>query len=181
MKGMVFVELLEMAEQLLGEDVVDGILDGAGLASGGAYTAVGNYPCAELMTLVRALSAHTGAAEPDLQRAFGRWMHDRFVKLYPGFFVDKPDALSMLTAIEDEVHVEVRKLYPEVELPTFATQRPSPDELRLTYRSPRPLVDFCHGLVEACVDHFGTPAQIARRDLVSPGESAAEFTVRMGA
>lgn len=178
-KGMVFVELLEMAESILGEDAVDEVLAKADLASDGAYTAVGNYPCSELMALVKAFSDHSGAEVPDLQRAFGRWMHDRFVKSYPAFFRDKPDALSMFEAIEGEVHVEVRKLYPDVELPTFDTERPRPDELRMTYSSPRPLADFCHGLVEACVDHYGTPASIDRRDETLPGMNRAEFTVRL--
>lgn len=176
---MVFVELLEMAELILGEDAVDEVLANTPLSTGGAYTAVGNYSCTELMTLVKAFSDYSGADVPDLQRAFGRWMHDRFVKSYPGFFKDKPDALSMFEAIEGEVHVEVRKLYPDVELPTFDTERPQPDELRMTYSSPRPLADFCHGLVEACVDHYGTPASIDRRDIVVPGVNTSEFTVRL--
>ncbi len=181
MKGMVFVELLEMAESILGEDAVDDVLAKTDLASGGAYTAVGNYSCTELMTLVKAFSDHSGAGVSDLQRAFGRWMHGRFVKSYPGFFRDKPDALSMFEAIEGEVHVEVRKLYPDVELPTFDTERPSPDELKLIYTSPRPLTDFCHGLIEACVDHYGVSAEIDRRDIPVQGASSAEFTVRISA
>lgn len=178
-KGMVFVELLEMAESILGEAAVDEVLAKADLPSGGAYTAVGNYACSELMALVKAFSDHSGAGVDTLQRAFGRWMHDRFVKSYPGFFRDKPDALAMFEAIEGEVHVEVRKLYPDVELPTFDTERPAPGELRMTYSSPRPLADFCHGLVEACVDHYGTPADIHRRDLALPGLNRAEFTVQL--
>jgi hypothetical protein len=180
-KGMVFVELLEMAESILGEEAVDAVLSKADLASGGAYTAVGNYSCTELMTLVKAFSDFSGAGVPDLQRAFGRWMHERFVKSYPGFFRDKPDALSMFEAIEGEVHVEVRKLYPDVELPRFDTERPTEGELKLIYTSPRPLTDFCHGLIEACVDHYGVPAAIDRQDLAVPGLSSAAFTVRLSA
>jgi hypothetical protein len=178
---MVFVELLEMAESILGEDVVDEVLAKADLASGGAYSAVGNYPCAELMTLVKAFSDHSGAAVPDLQRAFGRWMHERFVKSYPGFFKDKPDVLSMFESIEGEVHVEVRKLYPDVELPRFDTERPTPDALKMVYTSPRPLTDFCHGLIEACIEHYGVSAEIDRRDIPVHGASSAEFTVRLSA
>lgn len=181
MKGMVFVELMQMAEATLGEEVVDDILDSLELASGGAYNSVGNYPCSELMTIVGAFSAHTGASAADLQRMFRRWMHGRFVTSYPAFFMDKPDALSMFEAIENEVHVEVRKLYPEVELPTFDTERLAADRLRMTYRSPRPLSDFCHGLIEACLEHFGRPGTIERRDICRAGESMAEFQITLAA
>ena len=42
MKGMVFVELLHMDEDALGEDAVEDILDRFDIASGGAYGAFGN-------------------------------------------------------------------------------------------------------------------------------------------
>ena len=177
MKGIVFVELVEMAESLLGEAVVDDIIDSCDLPSGGAYTVVGNYPCSELMTLVQALSSHTGTSEDALQRHFGHWMHAHFAKAYPAFFTNKSDALDMLAAIEDEVHVEVRKLYPEAELPRFDVTERTGTGMCMVYRSPRPLSDFCHGLVEACVDHFGRPAEIRRRDLDHPVDAVSEFTI----
>lgn len=60
MKGVIFVELLAMAEDAFGEDAVDRVIDDTALPSGGAYTAVGNYPCEELIALVRGFSAHSG-------------------------------------------------------------------------------------------------------------------------
>ena len=181
MKGIVFVELVRMAETVIGEDAVDDILDACELSTGGAYSAVGNYPCSELITLVEAFSRHTGTPSADLQRLFGKWMHAQFVTNYPAFFTDKPDALAMLAAIEDEVHVEVRKLYPDAELPRFETERLGADGLRMTYRSPRPLSDFCHGLVEGCVDHFGRGADIEREHLPSSTEHACAFTINLHA
>lgn len=181
MKGMVFTELLSMAEQAMGEDVVDEVLDSLPLSTGGAYNAVGNYPCSELMMIVGALSDRSGAPVPDLQRAFGTWMLGRFAQSYPQFFRDKPDPLTMLEAIEDEVHVEVRKLYPDAELPTFATERLAPEVLRLTYRSPRALVPFCHGLIDACISHFGRTAVTEVEDRSQPGHADATFTIRLAA
>ena len=184
MKGIVFVELLEMAESLLGEDVVDDILSSSELTSGGAYTSVGIYPCSDLMTLVQAFSAVSQVPAADLQRKFGHWMLQRFAQGYPEFFLGKPDALTMLESIEGEVHVEVRKLYPEVELPRFDSLRlpggpGQGDGLQLTYQSPRPLGDFCHGLVEACVDHFGHPATVSKENIVQSGAVASRFTIRL--
>ncbi|MFV0303780.1 MAG: heme NO-binding domain-containing protein [Paracoccus sp. (in: a-proteobacteria)] len=180
MKGIVFSELIAMAEELLGEEAVDDVLTGSDLASGGAYTSVGNYPCGELMTLVAAFSARGAIPAADLQRRFGRWMQGRFHAGYPLFFADKPDALAMLEAIEGEVHAEVRKLYPDAELPRFDSRRlPGEEGLELVYHSPRPLGDFCHGLIEACIAHFGRPARIDRRDLPAPEGMSIRFTIRM--
>ncbi|MGB0438917.1 MAG: heme NO-binding domain-containing protein [Paracoccaceae bacterium] len=177
MKGMVFVELLDMADSLLGEDVVDKVLNEVDLSTGGAYSAVGNYPCIELMALIQAFSSHSGASVTDLQIRFGRWMWNRFVRSYPDFLADKRDAFAMLEAIEGEVHVEVLKLYPDAELPKFDTERLD-DGLRMVYSSPRPLMAFCQGLIEACLDHFGQKENITLRNLSTERCTIAEFTIR---
>lgn len=180
MKGVVLVELLEMAESLLGEEVVDEVLAELPLSTGGAYVSVGRYPCSELMALVQAFSARSGIAADALQKRFGEWMHGHFVAGYPNFYAGKPDALAMLEAIEGEVHAEVLKLYPDAELPRFDSARSADGRgLTLTYRSPRPLGDFCHGLVEACIAHFGDKAAVTRTDRPAPGESIVEFQIRL--
>jgi len=178
MKGVVFVELLAMAEDTFGEDAVDEVIEKASLPSGGAYTSVGNYPCGELMALVQGFSSFSGIPATELQRLFGHWMMNSFARHYPQFFAGLAGSLDMLEAIEDEIHVEVRKLYPDADLPTFDAKRHGPDSLDLTYRSPRPLADFCQGLIEACAEHFGETARIARTDRTEDGLTVAEFRVR---
>jgi hypothetical protein len=142
MKGIVFVELLAMAEDAFGEDTVDRVIDEAALDSGGACTAVGNYPCDELLALAGGFSAHSGISGADLQRLFGHMMMQSFGRNYPGFFTGKSGSLEMLESIEGEIHVEVRKLYPDAELPAFDTVCHGADAMDMTYHSPRPLADF---------------------------------------
>ena len=178
MKGIVFVELLAMAEDTFGEEVVDRVIDAAALPSGGAFTSVGNYPCEELMTLIRGFSTHSGIPGAELQRIFGHWMMQSFDRHYPQFFAGRGGSLDMLEAIEGEIHVEVRKLYPDADLPSFDTTRHGPGSLDMTYRSPRPLADFCQGLIEACTERFGETAHITRTDLGSVGQTVAAFQIR---
>ena len=168
MKGTVFVELLKMAEDAFGEDVVDDVLDKADLENNGAYTTVGNYSCSELVKIVEAFSDHSGLSPEVLQRKFGQWMMGHFGEHYPEFFEGKTNSFDMLEAVDGEIHVEVRKLYPDAELPRFETERKSENHMVVAYSSPRPLVGFCHGLIEACVDRFDEKADIDR------GETAAE-------
>jgi hypothetical protein len=178
MKGIIFVELVAMAEDAFGEDVVDRVIAAAELPSGGAYTRVGNYPCEELMALIRGFSAQGGIPGSDLQRLFGHWMMQSFGRHYPQFFEGRDGSIDMLEAIEGEIHVEVRKLYPDADLPSFDTIRHGPKSLDLTYRSPRPLADFCHGLIEACTERFGETASISRTDLGGEGQTVAAFRIR---
>jgi len=178
MKGIVFFELLAMAEDTFGEAVVDGVIEKAGLPSGGAFTTVGNYPCEELMVLIKGFSVHSGIPGAELQRLFGHWMMQSFDRHYPQFFQGRGGSLDMLEAIEGEIHVEVRKLYPDADLPSFATTRHGPGVLDLTYRSARPLADFSQGLIEACTVRFGETANITRTDLGGEGQTVAAFQIR---
>ncbi|TCL08765.1 heme-NO-binding protein [Shimia isoporae] len=178
MKGVVFVELIRMAESVMGEEAVDDILDTIDLETDGAFSTVGNYPCSELLRLVGAFGTHLDAPVDALQVQFGHWMFGRFVENYPAFFANKTDGFDMLDSIENEVHVEVRKLYPEVELPTFATDRPAEGQLRMVYSSERPLQHFCRGMLESCMDHFGHTYTVDMVDKSSDSTHSAEFLVQ---
>lgn len=169
MKGVVFVELLSMAEDALGEDVVDDILASCDLPSGGAYATVGTYSCEELFTLVGEISKRSGIASEDLQRAFGQKMMSYFSQNFPDFFEGRTHCFEMLERIDDDIHVEVRKLYPDAELPRFETHRRSDTSLDLIYESPRPLEEFCNGLIQACVAEFGQEADVT----MTPGADGA--------
>jgi hypothetical protein len=164
MKGVVFTEFLDMVEEKFSADVVDDIIVDAELPSGGAYTAVATYPHAELGKLVIQLSRRTGAKVPDLLKAYGRHLFGRFLSGYPVFFKDVQDSFEFLQTIEGLVHVEVRKLYPDAELPSFESTQIAPDRMQMIYRSPRCLGDFAQGLMEGCFEHFKQRVDVARTD-----------------
>lgn len=179
MKGTIFVELVKMAEDAFGEDVVDEVLEKADLENGGAFTTVGNYPCSELVKIVTAFSEHSGISPADLQRKFGHWIMAHFAEEYADIFASKKNSFEMLEAVDGEIHVEVKKLYPEAELPVFATARLAPEHLEMVYSSPRPLVEFCHGMIEACLEKFDETASISQCP-VSGNKDATKFDVVLG-
>jgi hypothetical protein len=161
MKGLVFTEFMEMVESTWSFDMVDAIIADAQPGSGGAYTAIGNYPAQEIVALISALAARTEIPMPDLIRGFGKHLFGRFTKMYPDFFRDVDDSFQFLSGIEDVIHAEVRKLYPDAELPTFQVERTT-DRLVLTYFSSCPFADLAHGLIEGCLAHFGEMHSLER-------------------
>ena len=176
MKGLVFVELLSMADQQFGEDAVDSVLDTAKLPSGGAYTRVGYYPCEELVILVDAFSKISDIPSSELERIFGNWVLDAFSVAYPDMFVRYASPFDMLEAIEKEIHVEVRKLYPDAELPSITTLRKG-NNLHLHYESDRPLANFCLGLIEGCFEKYKQKADITFIDQSGPLGGEANFHI----
>ena len=177
MKGIVFCEFVEMMEAEFSAEMADEIISSTDLESGGAYTAVGTYDHHEMLALVTQLSEKTGAPVPDLVRAFGRYLFGRFVELYPAFFEGVDGAFSFLDRIEEHVHVEVRKLYPDAELPTFATSRPDDDTMVMVYQSRRPFADLAHGLIEGCITHYDEPVNVESEDLSNDDRTHVRFTL----
>src|SRR6266540_2882152 len=119
MKGMIFTEFLEMVEDHFSPEVADRIIEACHLPSGGAYTAVGTYDHHEMVQLVTELSRESGIAVPALLHLFGKHLFGRFVANYPQFFEGIDSAFDFLEKIHSYIHVEVRKLYPDAELPSF--------------------------------------------------------------
>ena len=77
MKGMIFTEFLDMVGDRFGLAVKDRVINAAGGAHDGAYTAVGNYDHREMVAMAQELSAATQLPLRDLLIAFGRatWPH----------------------------------------------------------------------------------------------------------
>jgi hypothetical protein len=161
MKGMVFTEFLEMVESKFSAHMVDDIIEEANLPHGGAYTSVGAYDHSELVTLVSALSKRTDIAVPSLVHAFGEHLFVRFTQLFPRFFVEVTSAMDFLEGIEGVIHPEVRKLYPDAQLPSFVCTRSS-NGLEMVYSSPRHFGDLAEGLIQGAVKHFGEAIQVSR-------------------
>lgn len=175
MKGMVFAEFLEMVEEKFSSDMVDRIIDSAALRSGGAYTTVGTYDHREMIELVTCLSRETGIPAPELIRTFGTHMFGRFHLLFPKYFEDVSSTFDFLRRVEDYIHIEVRKLYPEAELPSFTCESPHPHQLSLTYHSSRPFAALAEGLIRGCIAHYREPVELEVEDLSGGKGTAARF------
>ncbi|MEZ6135176.1 MAG: heme NO-binding domain-containing protein [Pirellulaceae bacterium] len=174
MKGIVFTELIEMVEKDLGFEIADRMISNSNTPNAGAYTTVGTYDHRELIELVVSLSGESGIPVAELVRIFGKHLFQTFVRLYPGFFERVETALDFLPSIETYIHVEVRKLYPDAELPTFQSER-TESGLTLTYQSKRPFADLAEGLILAAIDHFGDTLSLRRIDLDKQDGTAARF------
>jgi len=106
-----------------------------------------------------------------LLHTYGKHLFSRFVVLYPEFFESGANAFDLLERVEGMIHTEVRKLYPDAELPSFEYRRDGNRELEMHYRSNRPLADFAAGLIDGCVAHFGDAIEVSRRDSANPPDS----------
>lgn len=165
MKGMVFTEFLDFVSQKFDDDTVDDIIADANPPNGGAYTSVGTYDHRELQALITALVKRTGADTTELLRGFGRYLCTSFHRGFPSFFERTPDLFDFLESVDRHIHVEVRKLYPDAELPTFKTHARDAQLLELDYRSCRPLAALAEGLILGAADHYKQSVRVRQAPL----------------
>lgn len=165
MKGIVFREFIDMVESQFSLETADAIIAASTLSTEGAYTSVGTYPHEEMVQLVTHLSRETGIPVRDLLMHFGRHLFKRFAVVHPDHVLSYQTAFDLLRRLDGNIHVEVRKLYNDAELPSFTYEQLSDDSMVFIYSSHRKLADFAQGLIEGCIAHFDESLRIEREDL----------------
>ncbi|MFY8132172.1 MAG: heme NO-binding domain-containing protein [Bacteroidia bacterium] len=160
MKGIVFTELMEMVESQFGIEMVDRIIQPQELVSKGVFTSVGTYPFSDLVSILGHLSQATGAGIPELEKAFGQYLAGRFSKLYLPFFQRVNSVFELLNEVDSYIHIEVKKLYPDAELPQFDTIKMDSAHIEMIYRSQRKMFPFAEGLIDASATYYQQKVKI---------------------
>ena len=177
MKGIVFTEFLELVEEKFGMEMVDSIIEASELESEGVYTAIGTYNFSEMLSLLTNLSERTNISIDDLLLVYGEHFFGVIERSYKGLVDTYKDPIDMLSSIENHIHVEVRKIYPEAELPTFIVEEKSEDLLIMVYKSSRAMYYFGLGLMNRTFKHFNTTAEITLEKLTEDG-TEVRFIIR---
>jgi len=107
--------------------MVDDLITSSDLKSEGAYTAIGTYDFSEMSQLITHLSNKTEIPIDDLLLLYGEHFFSVIEKNYPAMLEQYSDPLEMLSSIENHIHVEVRKIYNDAELPTFEILERTPE------------------------------------------------------
>jgi len=169
MKGIVFTEFLELVEEKFGLEMVDHIIENSDLESNGVYTSVGTYSFSEMLQLLQHLSKNTGISIDDLLLVYAEHFFGVIEKSYPGLLASYKDPIEMISSIEDHIHVEVRKIYPDAELPTFEVVEKTKDSLVMIYTSSRAMHHFGLGLMNKTFEHFNSTATIELEKIKEDG------------
>ena len=169
MKGIVFTEFLELVEDKFGLEMVDKIITSSTLESEGIYTAVGTYSFSEMLQLLTHLSENTGISIDNLLLVYAEHFFSVIEKSYPGLLATYKDPIEMISSIENHIHVEVRKIYPDAELPTFEVVEKTEKSLVMIYTSSRAMHHFGLGLMNKTFEHFNSTAAIDLQKIKEDG------------
>ncbi len=169
MKGIVFTEFLDLIEDKFGLEMVDKIINQSTLESKGIYTSIGTYSFSEMLQLLNHLSKNTNISIDNLLLVYAEHFFSVIEKSYPGLLATYKDPIEMLSSIENHIHIEVRKIYPDAELPEFTVEEKTENSLIMIYKSNRAMHHFGLGLMNKTFEHFNTTATIALEKIKEDG------------
>ncbi|UZO82250.1 heme NO-binding domain-containing protein [Aquimarina sp. ERC-38] len=169
MKGIVFTEFLDLVESKFGLEMVDRIITQSTLNSNGAYTAIGTYKFSEMAELLTNLSLNTGIDVQELLLIYGEHFFTVLQESYGTMLRQYAGPIELLNAIENHIHVEVRKIYPEAELPSFEVLKKTDNSLIMIYKSDRAMYSFGLGLMRSAFRYFDKKATITYTKLKTDG------------
>lgn len=175
MLGIVFTSLIEMLEEQVSLEFADDVIDTAALPSQGAYTAVGYYPFAEMQTLLTVLQQKTGKTVDELLHGFGVFLFHKLYATHGPVVTSKKDIIEMLDSLNDDIHVQVRKLYTDADLPEFTVLSRDVNAIQLKYHSRHELYALAEGLIDGAAEVYGN--RIQRQTIKQPEPHTYVFIV----
>ncbi|MBX2850040.1 MAG: heme NO-binding domain-containing protein [Acidiferrobacterales bacterium] len=179
MKGIILSEFVEYLENELGGATAQKIIDDSGVASEGVYSRVGMYDYQELLQLLTQTASQTKTEASELLEGFSEHLFEMFKRDYGVFFEGVTTAGEMLAQIDNHIHVEVKKLYPDAELPKFECEQDG-NMMTLHYTSPRPLATVAQALVGACLKFFAANESLIHTNIAADQKSAT-FKIQIAA
>lgn len=179
MKGRVFTELFEHVEKRYGVDMVDDIIDAAKLSHDGVYTSVGSYPFEEMVSLIMALVKASGHDLPTILEPFGTHCFESWVSYAPQYFSTDRSLFDILEGIDEFHEIEVRKLYPDAELPSFVPEARSAHALTLGYYSCKPLAPLALGVIRGAATHVRQKVELSHEPATGPRGSYTRIHVTL--
>lgn len=160
MKGIIFNLLERVVTEEYGADVWDDLIDDAGVS--GVYTSLGNYSDTEIEALITAASARTGLSRAEILHWFGLRAMPMLRALYPGLFDGHDSSQDFVLSVNENIHPEVRKLYPDAACPFFHMRRQNDDSMTLRYESERRMIDLAHGFIDGAAEVYGDRIEVTR-------------------
>jgi len=163
-----------MIEEQQGLAFLNSVIEESKLPSGGSYTQGGQYDPIEIHAILACMERRLGIPEEFLLRSFGEYLLVSMAGLYPVFF-EVEDLKHFLLSVDRHIHVEVEKLYPDSDLPTFEYRDEGGSDLTIFYRSKKKLCALAEGLISGASRHFEEDCSLIHSTCMHRGDPQCTF------
>ncbi len=176
MKGIIFTVFNKMIEEKFGLEFWDKMITDVNPSSKGGYTAAGTYDDQELFNLIKYLSNEKRVVVDKLIHFYGEYLILQMSKKYNSFFVNKT-LKEFLLSIDSVIHVEVKKIYPDAQLPKFEYEDHESNKLTLLYYSERKLCKLAEGLIDGSAKIFNQKISYTHNCCLKNGDKCCRIEI----
>src|SRR5688572_25218556 len=177
MHGLIHLELRRFVEDRFGAKAWAELVRRAGLDSE-IYTPLRSYPDEQMLALVGEAVTMTGFTATTLLEEFGEALVPTYLSLYGNLLKPEWRTLEVIEHTEETIHRVVRMRHEGAEPPRLHAERTAPNEVVLTYDSPRKLCAVARGIVKGVAKQFGEVVTIDERACMHDGDPACIIAFR---
>lgn len=160
MKGFIFTNFIEFVDKSFGLEMVDNMIINSDLKSEGVYSAFNSYEYSELNSMLTYVCSKSGMEPKIALEKFGKFVFPYLIGKHSYIIERYKDPLELIAGIESHIHMEVKKLYEDAELPTFSVVEKTKNQLIIIYQSKKGLTYFAIGLMKATLSHFKIKGEV---------------------
>ena len=168
MHGIIHSELKRFVVARHGAGVWNELLKQAGLERA-AYLASEQYPDDEASRIVATASRMTNLPAVAILEDFGEYIAPHLLEIYEPLIDPSWRTLDVIERTEGTIHSVVRLKDPAAHPPELKVRRIGPDEVELTYDSPRKMCSVAKGIGKGLGKHFGETIRITESSCMLQG------------
>ncbi len=177
MQGSIYTAFSDMVVEKMGMQQWNDLLEEVNPASHGVYTSGQQYADSELIDMVVLLSEKTGIEVEKLVEAFGLYLFDKLYARCPVDISEIKGLRAFLLAIDNVIHVEVKRVHPQAYLPKFEYEDGPNNELIMYYSSKRKLCHASVGLIKGAALQFAEQVSISHPECMHLGHERCKLII----
>lgn len=177
MNGIVFLEIGKFAQSRLGEQAWREVVRLAGVPPR-TYYRVADYPDQEATALLSALAAALNEPVAAVLENLGEFITPDLLRMARFWIQPQWKTLELIANTETTIHETLRAEGSRTDPPRLRCERTAPDEVVITYDSPRKLCGLARGIVRGIAGHYGEQVAITEPSCMLKGDAACRLVVK---
>jgi hypothetical protein len=175
MKGILFNVVEDVVTEAMSADAWDDVVEAAGVD--GSYTSLASYPDSDLNAIVAAIADAANLSAEETLALAGRLGFKHLAARNPHLLDDIDGWQQLVESLDSIIHPEVGKIYPDAEVPGFATTEIE-GGLRVVYTSRRQLCSLAEGLMIGGGEWYGCGLAVEHERCVREGDADCTMVIR---
>lgn len=178
MHGIIFSELKKYVDTKLGGNAWSNLQKESGVGAK-TYLAIQEYPDQEVVNLVSTASRITGRSVPAILEDFGEFIVPDLIGMYKGLIKPEWKTIDLIKNTEETIHKVVRLKNPGAKPAELKCSGPGPDEVVITYSSPRKMCSVAKGIAKGVAKHYNERILISEPTCMLKGSPSCKISIKL--